>query len=851
MKYFSFLALLVFCSTWSCKTPEPLVTIPADMEMRTMDTIFVRPPLPNTNDGDDEIALEDASSFELKPFNPSATRIHNLLHTKLDIRFDWEKEQVIGKANLRLTPYFYPTDELLLDAKGFIFNKISFAGGKEDLKYKYNGEQITIQLGKTYARKDTFEIFIDYVATPRASGGSAAITSDKGLFFINPKGKEEGKPQQIWTQGETEHNSRWFPTIDKPNERCTQEIYITVEDKYRTLSNGLLTSSTKNADGTRTDYWNMDLPHAPYLFAFVVGEYAVVQDRWENIPLEYYVEPNFKEWARDIFPYTPDMLSLFSEKLGVRYPWQKYAQVIVRDYVSGAMENTTAVIFGEFMQLERDALVDNLTNEKIVAHEMFHHWFGNYVTTESWANLTMNEGFANYSEYLWLEHKYGRAEADYHWLQEFRGYLAQKNIHPLIHYGYGEKEEMFDQHSYNKGGMVLHMLRDYIGDEAFWASLNLYLTRNAYTEVEADELRLACEDVTGKDLIWFFDQWFHKQGHPELSVLYDYDEENKKVLVTVEQQQDAKKMPPIFQLPVAIHFYSSEKEFTRKEVFIKKRLQTFEFDMATKPKLIIFDADRVLLAVINQNKSLEEYAFQYYHGPKFMDRYEALMALAQSDDDSFDQVFVDALNDPFYALRTFGVYRMDMENLLIQKKMQDIALNDPHSEVRASALERLLEVEGQDYKSLFEQILKDDKSAVVKATAMQGLAMGYVASGDLSYLSFFENNWLKIDGYEALEFFDGYSELVSLGDVAQVLASAQKMKQVATQDGSIFRRFGATKAINNLHGVLYMRIEEAKNTNNYQSLKDADAILVDMIQEIKQKETNMQLKQIYLDIPNP
>ncbi len=851
MRYFLGLAILILGLVWSCKTPEPLVTIPLGMEMRTMDTIFVRPPMLDADDDDNKLAFEETNNYELAPFNPSETRTHNLLHTKLDIRFDWEKEQVIGKANLTLTPYFYTTDELLLDAKGFILNKVSFSGEKEDLKYKYDGEKLIIQLGKDYTRKDTFEIFIDYVATPRASGGSAAITSDKGLFFINPTGEEGAKPRQIWTQGETEHNSRWFPTIDKPNERCTQEMYITVEDNYRTLSNGVLKSSTKNPDGTRTDYWKMDLPHAPYLFAVVVGEYAVVQDKWEDIPLEYYVESDFKEWARDIFPYTPDMLTLFSEKLGVRYPWQKYAQVIVRDYVSGAMENTTAVIFGEFMQLEKDGLVDNLTNEKIVAHEMFHHWFGNYVTTESWANLTMNEGFANYSEYLWLEHKYGSAEADYHWLQEFRGYLAQKDIHPLIHYGYGEKEEMFDQHSYNKGGMVLHMLRNYIGDEAFWASLNLYLTRNAYTEVEADELRLACEDVTGKDLIWFFDQWFHQAGHPELSILYDYNEENNKVLVTVEQQQDAKKMPAVFQLPVAIHIYTSEQEFIRKEVFVNKRLQTFEFDLEAKPKLVIFDADRVLLAVINQNKSLEEYAFQYYHGPKFMDRYEALMAIAQSDDYAFDKVFTDAVNDKFYALRTFGIYRMDVEDSSVQEKLEKIALSDPHSEVRASALERLLEVDGQDYKSLFEQILENDKAAAVKSAAMQGLAMGYVASGDLSYLSFFEENWLKIDGYDALNFFDGYSELTSLGDVAQVLTAAEKLKKVAMRDSSIFRRFAATKAINNLHGALYLRTEEAENTDNYQPLKNADAILVDIIQEIKQKETNMQLKQIYLDLPNP
>ena len=271
------------------------------------------------------------------------------------------------------------------------------------------------------------------------------------MFFINPNNEDPEKPQQIWTQGETEWNSRWFPTTDKPNERCTQEMYLTVADKYVTLSNGLLKSSKKNADGTRTDYWKMDMPHAPYLFMIAVGEFAVVKQTWENIPVEYYVEPAYKADAKKIFNHTPEILSFFSKITGVKYPWQKYSQVVVRDYVSGAMENTTGVIYGDFVQKTERELIDN-HNDGIVAHEMFHHWFGDYVTCESWANLTMNEGFANYSEYLWFEHKYGREEADRHRRNEINGYLGsvgQGGAHALIHWGYNDKEDRFDAHSYN------------------------------------------------------------------------------------------------------------------------------------------------------------------------------------------------------------------------------------------------------------------------------------------------------------------------------------------------------------------------------------------------------------------
>ncbi|MEM0993903.1 MAG: M1 family metallopeptidase, partial [Bacteroidota bacterium] len=802
MRYLTFGVIFCLLLT-ACNTSKNTLTFPA-IEERTMDTLVVTA-APVSPD-EDEALLEEISAedYELPTFNPSAKRTFDLLHTKLDVRFNWEKEQVIGKANLILKPYFYATNELVLDAKNFEFNSVKEAGKKDELKYTYDGQQITIDLGRELTRTDSVEIFIDYVATPAASGGSAAITSDKGLFFINSSG-EEDKPQQIWTQGETEHNSRWFPTIDKPNERTTQEIYLTVEDRFRTLSNGLLISSEKNEDGTRTDYWKMDQPHAPYLFMVAIGEFAVVQERWNEMLLEYYVEPEYREVAKQIFPYTPDMLSYFSDILGVKYPWQKYSQVVVRDYVSGAMENTTAVIFGEFMQGDAEFLKDNLTNEKIVAHEMFHHWFGDYVTCESWANLTMNEGFANYSEYLWLEKKHGRDEADYHWLQELRGYLAQGSIHPLIYYGYNDKEDMFDQHSYNKGGLVLHMLRNYVGDEAFFAALNLYLTRNAYTAVEADELRLAFEDITGEDWIWFFDQWYHNQGHPQLNINYEYDEIGKKAIVMLEQTQDASEMPGVFQMPVTIDIYTGSGKPMRKTVFVNERVQNFEFEVDAKPALINFNADRTLLAEIEENKSEAEYVFQYNNAPLFMDRYEALQAVAESESPEVAAMFKAALEDKFYGLRDFALYQVDMEDENMAKQVQKMAQNDPKADVRSAAVDRLIELADPKYASFFEKVIKNDEAASVKSTARLGLGSLYVASGDLKNLKFFEENWSEFDFYDAIGFFDLYAELAKTGQAAEMVAAATKLKAVSMEDESLWKRFGATKAINTLHATLVER----------------------------------------------
>ena len=444
----------------------------ADFREELLDTLFIT---------EEENTVENTE----KIYRSTAKQTFDLLHTKLDVKFNWELQQVYGKATLTVKPYFYPIDTIILDAVNFDIHDIRLLGETNIPGYQYDGEKIKITLPRKYTRQEKIQLYIDYTAKPEESNdqNGEAISSDKGLFFINPQGEVKNKPRQIWTQGETENNKKWFPTFDKPNERCSQEIFITVEDQYITLSNGKLISSAKNADGTRTDYWRQDLPHAPYLFMLAVGEFHEEKAYWNDIPLHYYVEKGFKKSASKIFNHTPEMMSFFSQKLQYPYPWDKYAQIVVRDFVSGAMENTSAVIFGEFVQKTDRELIDN-DNDYIVAHELMHHWFGNLVTTEEWSNLTLNEGFANYAEYLWFEHKYGKERADYHRLTEMNGYFSQvysQGAHPLVHYYYGNKEDMFDAHSYNKGGLVLHMLRQYTGDEAFFTALNKYLKDNAFS----------------------------------------------------------------------------------------------------------------------------------------------------------------------------------------------------------------------------------------------------------------------------------------------------------------------------------------------------------------------------------
>ncbi|KAA9333790.1 M1 family metallopeptidase [Adhaeribacter soli] len=666
------------------------------------------------------------------PYQPSRTQLNDIIHTKLRVSFDWQKQHLLGEATLTCKPYFYPQNTLILDAKGFDIKSIELASGKE-LKYTYDGKKLNITLDKTYTRDQKYEVYINYVAKPNEleAGGSAAITSDKGLYFINPLGEEKDKPRQIWTQGETEASSCWFPTIDSPNEKMTQELYITIEKNFKTLSNGTLIYSKNNANGTRTDYWKMELPHAPYLTMMAIGEFAVVRDTWKNKDIDYYVEPKYKNSAKGIFGNTPEMLTFFSQKLGVEYPWEKYAQVVVRDYVSGAMENTSASVFGEFVQLTNRELLDHSMDE-IIAHELFHQWFGDLVTTESWSNLPLNESLATYGEYLWFEHKLGVDEADLALNNDLKSYLreAETKQVPLIRYHYQDKEDMFDRHSYQKGSRVMHMLRKYVGDEAFFASLKKYLVENKFKTVEIHNLRLAFEEVTGEDLNWFFDQWFLQPGHPQLKVSQQYA--NGKVILNIQQTQDS-TFTPIYKLPLKVVVWTNNQK-TEHPITITKANQTFELPAAAQPQLVLVDAEAQLLGTLQHEKSPAELIYQYYHAGKAVPRLQALQALtAKTSEPEVQKLLQNALNDKFWLIRSQAVTNYNLttrrfnnekegakdfsapEYNPVKQRIREIALKDPKTSVRADAIATLASFKDPAYLPVFEKALQDSSYTVVSA----------------------------------------------------------------------------------------------------------------------------------------
>ncbi len=678
-----------------------------------------------------QIGVSEAQQVPIdQQYRATPTKINNLVHTKLDVRFDYNNQFLNGKEWITLQPHFYPTDSLRLDAKGMDIKQVSLVNGQQlvPLKYSYDNNSLLIKLDRNYLGNEKYTVYLDYTAKPNLlkAQGSAAINDAKGLYFINPDERTPNKPRQIWTQGETEASSAWFPTIDRPNQKTTAEISMTVLDNYVSLSNGVLSKQQKNNDGTRTDTWTMDLPHAPYLFMMAVGDFKIYQDKYNNIPVDYYLEPKYAPYAKDIFGKTPAMMEFYSRTLGVPYPWNKYAQIVCRDYVSGAMENTSATLHGEHVQKTKRELLDD-NQEGTIAHELFHQWFGDLVTAESWSNLTMNESFATFGEVIWREHDGGKDRGDKSRFEKLQSYLkSTKNgkSPTLARYYYQDKEDMFDNISYAKGSLILYALKEQMGDEAFYQSLKKYLTDNSFKTGEPHQLRLAMEEVTGKDWAPYFNQWYYQGGHPILKVTTRNGENS--VVLNVAQIQDSTVQT--FQLPLAVDIYTKNGKI-RQTFQLNRRNAQFMIPLPAAVEFIDIDPEKTLVGQIQIDKSDADYLYQYEHAPSFANRVGAIAYASKNPTNTISQqILTKALKDNDPDLAATAIQGLDLSNPAVRKSAEKtilaLAEKSEASVIRASAIQKLAQTKDKKYKSLILNAVAD-KSYMVIASSIMAIKSAY------------------------------------------------------------------------------------------------------------------------------
>jgi aminopeptidase N len=791
----------------------------------------------------------------------------DLLHTELHLKPVWENQTIEGTANLILKPHFYEQSSLKLDARGFDLKSIK--SKKQALKYTYDGEIIVIDLSKTYRKTDTLNISIVYIAQPNTlkSSGSAAISNDKGLYFINPTYSQKNYPRQLWTQGETQANSAWFPTIDSPNQNHTQDIFLTVTTNFTTLSNGILKNTKINTDGTKTDHWQQNIPHAVYLTMIAAGDFKkVIDTRFTEKEISYYLEPEYEKYALDIFGRTPEMMSYFENILGIKYPWQKYAQIPVRKYVSGAMENTTATVHSKTVLKDKRQLIDG-NDDGVIAHELFHHWFGNLVTCESWSHLPLNESFANYSEFLWASHKYGKDEGDYVYLTALQDYIyesTQKSV-PMIRYNFLDKEDMFDAHSYQKGGRILHLLRMEVGDEAFFKSLNYYLNKHSFQTAEIHDLRLAFEKITGKDLKWFFDQWFLRPGHPILNVKSSIA--NNKITLNIEQ---ANEENALYQLNLPIEIYAGGKVI-KKDLSINKAAQEFEISLDGNFETASLNPEGYFLGVINYTQNQEELLNLYKLSPYIYSRIMALESLTQNENAENEvpkiqnkeirNLVLQALKDPYWRIRQMAVQKLfdyDGEDFLdVEKALQNLIKNDPKSLVRSDAILAVKNFLNPQNDLLFRQGILDS-SYTVNAAALEALltnnvedsevlveqfstindinvfaavANYYAAEGNPEKYDWFMERFEKMEGFEIYQNIGIFGSYLSKSDETTQEKAIPYLKSLGTNESEWYVRISAGQALM----LLSEDSEKAKEALKDVIAKEKDERLMNYYKQFQMK----------------
>ena len=588
--------------------------------------------------------------------------------------------------------------------------------------------------------------------------------------------------------------------------------------------------------------------------------------------------PNMKSMRSMIFGNTPEMIEFFSTKLGVEYPWEKYAQVVVHDYVSGAMENTSATLHGEFLQRDDRALLDE-TNEEVISHELFHQWFGDLVTCESWSNISLNESFATYGEYLWNEFKYGRDEADFSLNRDLDAYKGQGSARAkhLVRFDYESQEEVFDVVSYQKGGRVLHMLRKAVGDDAFFKSLQLYLNTNKFKPVEVHNLRLAFEEITGRDLNWFFNQWYFDNGYPDLEIKYTYNDSAGKQDVMITQKQDFEKNQ-LFKIPLKVDVYDNSG-VTRHDIEINKAAETFSFKTNGKPKLVNVDAEKMLVCNKTDNHTTDEWIFQYEKAPLFMDRYEALQKLGKSYSagSASAKIITKSLKDNSWAIRKYAIGRCatlakSADSSKLKADLIDMAKNDSRAAVREAALSFLAKnYSGNDLTAFYEQAVNDrsydvmEKAidnitsiekekglAIVKAYESDGnKRIRNIVAGVYAEYGSDENNAYMLSVMEGASGGQKYQRTIDYGKFLTrckpqtIETGLTYLEETAKTAEPWYVKLSGIQAMNELSKTCEAKAKDNVSIDDTARYKELKTKIDNSIKAIKEAETNKQLKKIY------
>lgn len=633
--------------------------------------------------------------FELpgsRPHYPPSLSF-TITHMRLAIEPDLQERSISCDQKLSIT-ILQDTDAVELDAAELQIKSVS-AGSKLD--FRGIDDKLAVKLGRTMKEGSKIELAISYSAKPR-----------QGFFFVAPDKYYPNKHLEAWTQGEATQAKHWIPCIDHPQVKFSSEISVTVQSGFTAISNGKL-QKVEQRGKKQTYHWSEANPHPAYLAAVVVGKYAETKD--DN--LQYYVPPERKQDAPRTFDQTPKMKKFFEDYLGTKYPYEKYTQVAVQDFVYGGMENASCTTLTLDTLHDKKAHVD-FTSDYLVSHELAHQWFGDLVTCRDWQHIWLNEGFATYCEALYWEASRGNDEFQYYVMQTADDYFEEamtRYTRPIVTKVYKHPDDLFDRHTYEKGGCVLHMLRHHVGDKYFRRSLRTYLQRFANGTAETDDLRRVFELETGKSLQQFFDQWLFREGHPGLKV--DFSQAGGVAKIKVEQAQAGE--PFDFLLEVKLAFARNKKTYSFR---ISEKESAFQIPVDNEVEWFSIDPQLKILKTILIKAPKEMLVTQLKDGDTVIERVEAARSLKDKSSDAVIDALKDAaLQDKFWgvaveAAKSLGAIRTDSAYEALKK-----CLAVKHPKARRAVVKAMGEFRKEETLELLRPVLQKDESYFVESEA--------------------------------------------------------------------------------------------------------------------------------------
>lgn len=637
-----------------------------------------------------------------KQYAPDLTaHVH---HTKLVIAVDPVAKTLVGNCLTTIEPIYenQPISTIFFEATDLHIDSVRVLGESETLKFDIMDKGILVHLAKVLNKGEQLVIDIKY----------NTLSPKLGIYFTGPTSLYPSKPYQVWTQSQDDDAHHWFPVAeaDHPNHRMTSEVVVTVPNGFTALSNGRLVSETVNAVAedatelaTKTFHWLHDKAHVTYLMALVVGEFVKLEEKYDDLPVEAYVHPSLLERAREYFKGTAELVRLYSELYGVKYPWPgKYAQVFVQDFIFGGMENTTITVMTDRILADVGTREEQRLQEvRLNAHELNHHWNGDLVTCRDWSHAWLNEGGATFGEVEAVEHLFGEKARDYYALGLSKVYFGEDRRYrrPLVCNTFREPIDLFDRHLYQKGGLVRHMLRHLLGRKAYYDSIKTYYEDNRFQPVETIDMIKAIEKTTGRNMRAFFDQWVYGAGYPEFKVAYSFDDKQKLATVKVSQVQKLEELTGLFSLPIDISFGFADGTSKDVTINVSEAEHSFSFSLDKKPSMFRFDPHNFILKKVELNVPKGMLIYQLRNDPTVIGRIFAAETLSKLGGDDVVAELSAAVEDSFfYGVGIEAATLLGGMNTTAAKEALKQLITVEHPKVRRSVVNALgsLKAPGSD-----------------------------------------------------------------------------------------------------------------------------------------------------------